>query len=94
MYSGVRASNSGYNGQAMATDIRQLEDLVKKAVDRLKHLSEERHELQQEVDTLRQQLDALENTRETARGDSAGWEAQRAHVTAALRETLDELRGA
>ena len=77
----------------MATDIRLLEDLVNKAVDRLKRLSEERHELQQEVDALRQQLDALEMTREAARGDSAGWEAQRTHVTAALRETLNELRG-
>jgi chromosome segregation ATPase len=77
----------------MATDIRLLEDLVKQAVDRLKHLSEERHELQQEVDALRQQLDALEEKRATPREDSNGWEAQRAHVTAALRETLDELRG-
>jgi cell division septum initiation protein DivIVA len=77
----------------MATDIRLLEDLVNKAVDRLKHLSEERHELQQEVDALRQQLDALEKTRAIPREDSTGWEAQRAHVTAALHETLDELRG-
>jgi cell division septum initiation protein DivIVA len=77
----------------MATDIRLLEDLVNKAVDRLKRLSEERHELQQEVDALRQQLDALEKARESAGGGSAGWEAQRAHVTAELRETLDELRG-
>lgn len=77
----------------MANDIRLLEDLVNKAVDRLKRLSVERHELQQEVDALRQQLDALEKTRATARGDSTGWEAQRAHVTTALRETLDELRG-
>lgn len=76
----------------MATDIRLLEDLVKKAVDRLKHLSEERQELLQEVDTLRQQLDALEKVRETPDGDSAGWAAERAHVAAALRETLDELR--
>jgi len=77
----------------MANDIRLLEDLVNKAVDRLKSLSVERHELQQEVDALRQQLDALEKTRATSRGDSTGWAAQRAHVTAALRETLDELRG-
>ena len=77
----------------MATDIRLLEDLVTKAVDRLKRLSEERHELQQEVEALRQQLDALEDTRAKPREDSTGWEAQRAHVTAALRETLNELRG-
>lgn len=77
----------------MATDIRLLEDLVNKAVDRLKRLSEERSVLQQEVDALRQQLDTLQKKRETARADTEGWEGQRAHVTAALRETLDELRG-
>ena len=77
----------------MAPNSRLLEDLVNKAVDRLKHLSEERHELQQEVDALRQQLDALEESRGAPREESMDWESQRAHVTAALRETLNELRG-
>jgi hypothetical protein len=77
----------------MATDIRLLEDLVNKAVDRLKDLAAERRELQQEVDSLRQQLDALEERGDLTGGDGAGWESQKAHVATALRETLEELRG-
>jgi len=77
----------------MANDIRLLEDLVNKAVDRLKRLSLERNKLQQEVDTLRQELEALKRARASAGADASEWEAQRIHVISELRDTLDELRG-
>ena len=77
----------------MANDIRLLEDLVNKAVDRLKRLSLERNKLQQEVDSLRQELEALNRARATAGADASDWEAQRINVVSELRTTLEELRG-
>jgi FtsZ-binding cell division protein ZapB len=77
----------------MAHDIRLLEELVNKAVDRLKRLAVERDELQHEVDSLRRELDTLNRARASTAEDGSDWEAERSHVTAELRDALGELRG-
>ena len=81
----------------MANDIRLLEDLVNKAVVRLKQLSAERERLREEVDSLRVRLDALDAEAATgareAGNEEAAWQTQREHVLSGLRETLQELRG-
>jgi len=77
----------------MAHDIRLLEDLVNRAIDRLKRLAVERDELQDEVDTLRRELESLNRVRASAGEAGSSWEAERTHVTAELRQALEELRG-
>ena len=73
----------------MTDDIRQLEDRVHRAVDRLKRLHDERDQLQQEIRTLSDRIEG--------RGDDGAggqpWKAARAEVVAAVRETIAELRG-
>ena len=77
----------------MASDIRLLEDLVNKAVGRLKKLSEERNDLQNELEALRQRLQSLDDARDSAGAGAAAWQTQRQQVLTVLHDTLDELRG-
>jgi cell division septum initiation protein DivIVA len=80
----------------MGDTIRLLEELVDRAVDRLRTVTEERERLQQEVDALRLRL---QETQATPRGEGDrrpevdSWPAERNQVLSALHETLLCLRG-
>ena len=75
----------------MSSDIRLLEQLVDRAVDRLKKLTEERDRLRDEVGDLRRRL---EETEEGRNGSSEqAWRVQREQIVSELKEALSELRG-
>ncbi len=76
----------------MANNTRLLEDLVTKAVDRLKELTEDRDRLEAEVRALKVRLDEMESERRSP-AEEAAWVAQRAETLGALRDTISELRG-
>jgi hypothetical protein len=74
----------------MADNIRLLEDLVAKAVDRLQRLSQERERLRNEVEVLRGRLEALE--RQATDHDSEAWRSRRDQALIRIRETLAAVR--
>ncbi len=76
----------------MANNTRLLEDLVTKAVDRLKELTEDRDRLEAEVRALKVRLNELETERRSPKEEPA-WVAQRADTLGVLRDTISELRG-
>jgi len=75
----------------MADNIRLLEDLVAKAVDRLQRLSLERERLREEVELLRSRLETLE--RQATDHDSEEWRSRRSQALTRIRQTLSEIRG-
>lgn len=77
----------------MAKNIRLLEDLVDRAIDRLKALSAEREGLRRETEGLRRDLAQAGATGAPAEMGATAWKAEREQVVAVLRETLRELRG-
>ncbi len=76
----------------MANNTRLLEELVTKAVDRLKELTEDRNRLETELRALKVRLSELEVERRSPK-EEAAWVAQRAETLGALRDTISELRG-
>jgi hypothetical protein len=74
----------------MADNIRLLEDLVAKAVDRLQLLSQERERLRNEVEALRGRLETLE--RQATDRDSEAWRSRRDQALIRIRETLAAVR--
>lgn len=75
----------------MSSDIRLLEQLVDRAVDRLKKLTEERDRLRDEVGDLRRRLEETEGGRNGS--SEQAWRVQREQIVSELKEALSELRG-
>ena len=73
----------------MRTDIGELENLARRAVERLRNVSAERDRLRGEVDALRNRLGASDPS--SGVDDSTPWESEKARILAYVEETLTEL---
>lgn len=80
----------------MADNVKLLEDLVSRAAERLRSLSDEKGELGEEVAQLNERLDVLEREashREGSEHAEGAWQAARQEAVSLLNQTLSELRG-
>ncbi len=80
----------------MEANIKLLEDRVQRVIRRLRDLSAERARLERENQELKGRLAEVEGKRQKRESGAAGpaWPISPGKVAAALREVIQELRGA